>query len=51
LRALGATPGLWTQTDIRNCGLSEIHIESDGVTMLIALNDTGHIPRRWLTYV
>jgi len=51
LRALGVTPGLWMQTDIRNCGLSEIHIESDGVTMLIALNDTGHIPRRWLTYV
>ena len=51
LRALGVTPGLWTQTDIRNCGLSEIHIESDGLTMLIALNDTGHIPRRWLTYL
>lgn len=51
LRALGVTPGLWSQTDIRNCGLSEIHVESDGVTMLIALNDAGHIPRRWLTYM
>ena len=51
LRALGVSPKMWTQSDMRNCGLSEIHVHPDGVTMLIALNDTGHIPGRWLTYV
>jgi serine/threonine-protein phosphatase PGAM5 len=51
LSALQVPPALWTHTDIRNCGLSEVQIHSDGLMMLIALNDTGHIPRRWLTYL
>lgn len=51
LPALGMKMTLWTHTDIRNCGLSEVRVLPDGRTMLLALNDTGHIPRQWLTYL
>jgi len=43
-RALGAPPESWVHSDIANCGLSEVIVASDGTTMLIAHNDTGHLP-------
>jgi broad specificity phosphatase PhoE len=51
LRALDAPGELWMHMDIYQCGISIVQIAPDGQTQLIAHNDTGHIPPRWLTYV
>lgn len=51
LPALGMKRPLWAQTDIRNCGLNEVRVLPDGRTMVLAINDTGHIPRQHLTYL
>lgn len=44
-RALGAPPELWTNFDIRNCGISEIHIRPEG-PLVLAHSDVGHLPVR-----
>lgn len=44
LRALMAPPELWQNTDIYNCGITEIIVESDGRAMLLSHNDNGHLP-------
>ncbi len=51
LSVLGMPPKLWSHSDIHNCGLSEVQIFPDGIMILIGLNETGHIPRKWLTYL
>ncbi len=50
LRALGAPGALWMHMDIHQCGISIVQIAPDGQTQLLAHNDTGHIPPRWLTF-
>ncbi len=44
LRALGAPPELWTNTDTFNCCISQVTIERDGRLVLLSHNDIGHIP-------
>ena len=44
MRALLVPPEAWANTDIYNCGISEIVIESDGRIMLLSHNDNGHLP-------
>lgn len=44
-RALGAPPELWTNFDIRNCGISEIHVRPEG-NIVLAHGDVGHLPVR-----
>lgn len=44
MRALLVPPEAWRNTDIYNCGISEIAVESDGRIMLISHNDSGHLP-------
>jgi broad specificity phosphatase PhoE len=51
LSVLGAKPKMWTHCDIHNAGLSEVQVLPDGVMMVTALNDTGHLPRQWLTFI
>lgn len=51
LTVLGLRPKLWSQCDIHNCGLSEIRILPDGERLVIALNDTGHLPRQHRTFM
>ena len=36
--------------DTHNCGISTIQIQPDGACLLIAFNDTGHLPRHLLTF-
>lgn len=44
MRALMVPPEAWINTDIYNCGITEIVIESDGRIMLMSHNDSGHLP-------
>lgn len=44
MRALMVPPEGWQNTDIYNCGISEIVIHSDGRIMLMSHNDNGHLP-------
>jgi serine/threonine-protein phosphatase PGAM5 len=50
-RALQVPIESWTNTDIHNCGISEVAIEADGRMMLISHNDTGHLPYDLRTFV
>jgi serine/threonine-protein phosphatase PGAM5 len=50
MRALQAPPENWINTDIYNCAISEIVIESTGRVMLISHNDSGHLPPGMLTF-
>jgi serine/threonine-protein phosphatase PGAM5 len=43
MRALIVPPEAWQNTDMYNCGLSEIVIEGDGRIMLLSHNDHGHL--------
>jgi broad specificity phosphatase PhoE len=44
MRALMAPPEDWQNTDIYNCGITEIVIHGDGRIMLLSHNDNGHLP-------
>ena len=48
---MGAKPKMWSHCDIHNAGLSAVQIMPDGVMIVTALNDTGHLPREWLTFL
>jgi serine/threonine-protein phosphatase PGAM5 len=50
-RALQVPPQAWINADIHNCGISEVLIETDGRTMLISHNDTGHLPYTMRTFL
>ena len=50
MRALIVPPEAWRNTDIYNCGISEIVIESDGRIMLLSHNDNGHLPPEMKTF-
>jgi serine/threonine-protein phosphatase PGAM5 len=50
LRALGAPPELWTNTDTYNCCLSEVTVGDDGRLVMLAHNDIGHIPPKMRTF-
>jgi broad specificity phosphatase PhoE len=50
-RALGVPATAWMNTDIRNCGISEVVIFSDGWTRVLSHNDTGHLPKALRTFV
>jgi serine/threonine-protein phosphatase PGAM5 len=50
-RALQVPGEAWIHTDVHNCGISEIEIESDGRVLLISHNDTGHLPYPMRTYI
>jgi broad specificity phosphatase PhoE len=51
LRALRAPVELWANTDVYNCGISEISVKPDGSVLLISHNDTGHLPYELRTFV
>ena len=51
LRSLGAPTEFWINTDINNCGLSEILVKPDGQVMLLSHNDTGHLPAELKTFM
>ena len=50
MRALIVPPEAWRNTDIYNCGISEILVESDGRIMLLSHNDSGHLPAEMKTF-
>jgi serine/threonine-protein phosphatase PGAM5 len=50
-RALSVSEAAWIQTDVHNCGISEILVESSGRTMLVSHNDTGHLSYALRTYI
>jgi serine/threonine-protein phosphatase PGAM5 len=50
LRALGAPPDLWTNTDTYNCCISEVTVGEDGRLVMLAHNDIGHIPLGMRTF-
>jgi serine/threonine-protein phosphatase PGAM5 len=43
-RVLQVPPEAWVNMGSRNCGISQILIESDGRMWLISYNDVGHLP-------
>jgi serine/threonine-protein phosphatase PGAM5 len=51
VRILHAPLDAWTLTEMFNCGISEILIESNGNMILISHNDVGHLPYNMRTYV
>jgi len=51
VRALRAPLETWINTDINNCGISEVVVEENGQVTLMAHNSTGHIPEDKLTFV
>lgn len=51
VRALQAPLETWINTDVNNCGISEVVIEENGNAILLAHNDTGHMPADMLTFV
>lgn len=50
-RALNVSAETWIQTDVYNCGISEILVEPNGRVMLVSHNDTGHLPYTLRTYI
>ncbi len=50
MRALQAAPEAWVNTDIYNCGISEVVVRGDGERMLISHNDHGHLPLEMRTF-
>lgn len=49
MRALMVPPEAWQNTDIYNCGISEIVVNGDGKIMLLSHNDNGHLPNEMKT--
>jgi serine/threonine-protein phosphatase PGAM5 len=49
MRALMVPPEAWCNTDLYNCGISEIVIAGDGKIMLLSHNDHGHLPTEMKT--
>jgi broad specificity phosphatase PhoE len=49
MRALMVPPEAWCNTDLYNCGISEIVIGDDGRIMLLSHNDNGHLPAEMKT--
>jgi serine/threonine-protein phosphatase PGAM5 len=50
-RALQGDGDAWIHTDVHNCGISEIVVESSGRALLISHNDTGHLPYELRSYI
>jgi broad specificity phosphatase PhoE len=50
-RALGASPELWANSDVYNCGLTIIWVRSTGQVALLSHNDSGHLPEELKTFV
>jgi serine/threonine-protein phosphatase PGAM5 len=48
--ALQAPPEAWINTDIYNCGISEVVIKEFGEVMLLSHNDHGHLPPEMKTF-
>jgi broad specificity phosphatase PhoE len=48
---LKSGPETWINTDIQNCGLSEVVVRADGTMQLVCHNDTGHLPLILKTWV
>lgn len=49
-RSLSAPPQTWTNTDVNNCGISVVVVQSEGRLMLVSHNETGHLPDHLRTY-
>lgn len=49
MRALMVPPETWCNTNLYNCGISEITITSDGKVSLLSHNDSGHLPNEMKT--
>jgi len=49
-RALQVPLDAWVNMDTHNGGISIIQIQPDGACLLIAFNDTGHLPCHLLTF-
>ena len=47
-RALGQADR-WIRFRTLNCGISEVHVESDGI-WVVSYNDVGHLPAHLVTY-
>jgi serine/threonine-protein phosphatase PGAM5 len=50
MRALQVPPENWVNTDIYNCSICEITIETNGRPMLVSHNDSGHLHTDQLTF-
>ncbi len=48
--ALQAPLETWINTDIYNCGISEVVIEENGTALLLAHNGASHLPADMLTF-
>jgi len=48
-RALGQADR-WIRFRTLNCGISEVHVESDGEIWVVSYNDVGHLPAHLVTY-
>ena len=49
-RALGQPAESWIRLRTLNCGISEVHVESDGQIWVVSYNDVGHLPEHLVTY-
>ena len=50
MRALQVPPENWVNTDIYNCSICEITIETNGRPILVSHNDSGHLHSDQLTF-
>lgn len=51
-KALGVHSEAWTRFDIKQCGISEIELDSEYKTIkIISHNDVGHIPIKMQTFI
>jgi broad specificity phosphatase PhoE len=49
--ALGVPERFWVNLDIRNCGISEVRIDTQGNCRVYSHNDTGHLPVALQTFI
>jgi len=49
-RALQVDVNAWLNTDVHNCGITEVIVKADGRLMLMSHNDTGHLPYDMRTF-